>query len=404
MAQSSYGRLAWSNLAAQSADQVALAAAPIVAVIALGTGPGETGLLQAAQTLPFLLLAIPAGMLADRGSRRKLMAQAETLRVAALVGILALAATGMLTWQLLALFGFVAASGTVAYSVAVPALVPALVDREHLAKANARIELARTVATMAGPALGGLLVGWLGGANAFGIAAALSAMAVLLLTGLREPARQKSPTRPALEEAKEGARFVWQHSLLKPVFVTQFVFNMAFFVLMAVFVPHAVQNLGLSAAGTGFTLAAFGVGMACGALAVGRVMQMFPLGTVIAIGPVCGFAGALLMLATTRLPSPMLAAAAFFLLGSGPMLWTITTLTLRQSVTPQPLLGRVSAMFLLATGGRPLGAAIGAGVGAMLGIEAALAVAAACFLAQMLIVLASPVVRLEAQPELALAR
>src|SRR5450631_766571 len=72
-----FNRLAWSNLAAQSAEQVGLAAAPIVAVLAFGAGAGETGLLQTAQTLPFLLLAIPAGVLADRMSRRKLMAAAE---------------------------------------------------------------------------------------------------------------------------------------------------------------------------------------------------------------------------------------------------------------------------------------------------------------------------------------
>src|SRR5262245_62743364 len=86
-----FSRLAWSNLAAQSAEQIGLAAAPIVAVLALGAGAGETGLLQTAQTLPFLLLSIPAGILADRMSRRGVMAAAEGLRVASLVVILALA-------------------------------------------------------------------------------------------------------------------------------------------------------------------------------------------------------------------------------------------------------------------------------------------------------------------------
>src|ERR1700680_3094326 len=86
-----FTRLAWSNLAAQSAEQIGLAAAPIVAVLALGAGAGATGLLQAAQTLPFLLLALPAGMLADRTSRRLLMAAAELMRAASLLAILALA-------------------------------------------------------------------------------------------------------------------------------------------------------------------------------------------------------------------------------------------------------------------------------------------------------------------------
>src|SRR5439155_15094464 len=122
----SFSRLAWSNLAAQSAEQIGLAAAPIVAVLALGAGAGATGLLQTMQTLPFLLLSVPAGVLADRTSRRRLMAAAEALRASALAGILTLAYFGGLTLPLLALLGFVGACGTVAYSVAAPALVPSL--------------------------------------------------------------------------------------------------------------------------------------------------------------------------------------------------------------------------------------------------------------------------------------
>jgi len=86
----SFIRLAWSNLAAQSAEQIGLAAAPIVAVLALGAHEGETGLLQTAQTLPFLLFAFVFGVLADRTSRRRLMAGAEAVRAASLLAILVL--------------------------------------------------------------------------------------------------------------------------------------------------------------------------------------------------------------------------------------------------------------------------------------------------------------------------
>src|SRR5689334_14580854 len=89
-----FNRLAWSNLAAQSAEQIGLAAAPLVAVLALGAGAGATGLLQTAQTLPFLLLSIPAGVLADRMSRRRLMAGAEALRALSLCAVLILAELG----------------------------------------------------------------------------------------------------------------------------------------------------------------------------------------------------------------------------------------------------------------------------------------------------------------------
>src|SRR6516162_10825613 len=92
-----FNRLAWSNLAAQSAEQIALAAAPIVAVPTLGVAEGQTGLLQTALTLPFVLFAIPAGLLADRISRRSLMAGAEALRASALATIVLLISIGALS-------------------------------------------------------------------------------------------------------------------------------------------------------------------------------------------------------------------------------------------------------------------------------------------------------------------
>ena len=229
---STFNRLAWSNLAAQSAEQVALAAAPIVAVLLLGVGEGQTGLLQTALTLPFVLFAIPAGWLADRFSRRWLMTGSEALRAAALFAILLLTWLNWLTLPLLALLGFIAVCGTVAYSVAAPALVPSLVSPKLLATANARIELARTVAFAGGPALGGVLVGWIGAAPAFGFAAALSIIAVVLLPRIHEPACETAPRRHPLQDIKEGAAFVLYHPLLRPVFITQFVFGVAWFVIL----------------------------------------------------------------------------------------------------------------------------------------------------------------------------
>ena len=395
-----FNRLAWSNLAAQSAEQIALAAAPIVAVLMLGVAEGETGLLQTALTLPFILFAIPAGLLTDRISRRKLMAGAEALRAAALAGILVLIAIGELTLPLLCLLGFIAVCGTVAYSVAAPALVPSLVTPQLLPAANARVELARTIAFASGPALGGVLVGWVGAAPAFGFAAALSVIAVVLLSGIYEPRARAAPRRHPLQDIKEGASFVLHHALLRPVFVTQFIFNTGSFLVLAVFVPYAVRRLGLSATGVGTTLAMYGVGMVVGALAATRVMKRLAFGTVIGLGPVTGFVAAIVMAITTFVPAPWLAGLSFFLLGVGPILWVISTTTLRQSVTPPRLLGRVSAINILSYGARPLGSALGAIVGGFYGAEACLYLAVAIFGAQALVILISPAVALSRQPEM----
>jgi predicted MFS family arabinose efflux permease len=395
-----FNRLAWSNLAAQSAEQIALAAAPIVAVLLLGVGEGQTGLLQTALTLPFILFAIPAGLLADRFSRRWLMTGSEALRAAALAGILMLIWLDLLTLPLLALLGFVAVCGTVAYSVAAPALVPSLVSPDLLPAANARIELARTVAFASGPALGGVLVGWVGAAPAFGFAAALSVIAVVLLSGIYEPAREPATRRRPLQEIKEGAVFVLRHPLLRPLFITQFIFGTAWFVILAVFVPYAVRRFGLSASGIGMTLAMYGVGMVVGALSATRVMRRLQFGTVVALGPVIGLVASVVLALTTLIASPLLAGLGFFLLGVGPILWVISTATLRQSVTPPRLLGRVSAINTLSYGARPVGAAIGAIVGGLYSAEACLYLAVAIFGAQALVILMSPAVSLARQPEM----
>jgi len=395
---SAFTRLAWSNLAAQSAEQIGLAAAPIVAVLALGAGEAQTGLLHTAQTLPFLLLALPAGLLADRMMRRRLMAASEALRALSLIAILVLLALDRLTWPGLAALGFLGACGTVAYTVAAPALVPALVPRKDLVAANGRIELARTVAFIGGPALAGALVGWAGATPAFALAVALSLAAVLLLARIAEPARMTRPARHPAHDLREGARFVLRHRLLLPITVTQLIFNGAFFVLLSVYVPYAVRHLGLSAAQVGATLAIHGAGMIVGVLLAPLVARRVALGTMIAIGPVCGTIAAFAMLATIWLPTITLAAASFFLIGLGPMLWVISTTTLRQTVTPPELLGRVSSIAVLATGARTIGAATGALVGGLYGAEACLAVAAALFVVQALVILASPVAGLSRQP------
>jgi predicted MFS family arabinose efflux permease len=347
-------------------------------------------------------LSIPAGVLADRASRRRLMVAAEVVRAGSLIAILALAALGRLSLPLLALLGFVGAAGTVAYSVAAPALTPALVPRATLAAANGRLELARSAAFAAGPALAGALVGWIGAAPAFGVAAALSIGAATLLAGLDEPRRPAAPPRHVARDLADGAGFVFGHLLLRPVLLTAVVFNTAFFVLQAVYVPYAVHRLGLSASGVGATLATYGVGMVVAALLAGRIMRRLPFGAVIAIGPLAGLAAAIVMALTIWAPSPVLAGLSFFLIGAGPILWTIGSTTLRQAVTPGNMLGRASAIIGTATyGSRPIGAAIGAFVGGAYGAETGLLVAALGFLIQAVVILTSPVPRLVQQPGMA---
>jgi predicted MFS family arabinose efflux permease len=392
-------RLVGSNLAAQSAEQLSLAAVPIVAVLALGAGPGEIGLLATAQTLPFLLLSIPLGLLADRASRRTLMVASELLRTLAFAGLLGLVLFNQLSLAGLAVLGFIGAIGTVGFSVAAPAILPALVPREALARANGRLELARSVAFAAGPALAGALVSWAGAPAAFVLAAVLSGSAVALLLGIIEPARAAPAQRHPLLELQDGARLVWRSELLRPILLTAVAWNISWFVLQAAYVPYAVRVLGLDAGGVGLTLAGYGVGMIVGALLAPRVMAALPFGRAIQVGPAVSVMAAATMVATLLLPSAALAFAAFFLFGAGPIIWTITSMTLRQTVTPGAMLGRVSALFLTVNmGARPVGAALGGFVGATWGEAACLVLALAGFGVQAGLIFKSRVSQLRQLP------
>jgi predicted MFS family arabinose efflux permease len=394
-----FHRLAWSNLAAQSAEQIGLAATPIVAVYMLGAGAGQTGWLQTAQTLPFLILSVLLGVWSDQTSRKKLMACAEGLRCAALLVVLAAVVSKALSLPLLAVCGFIGACGTVAYNVAAPSLVTALVDRSAWATANGRTELARSVAYSAGPALGGLLVGAVGASAAFVVAAALSATAALLLAGIAEPKRAVGPRRRFSAELREGATFVAGNPLLRAIVLTAIFFNVGFFIVQAVYVPYASRQLGLSAFGVGATLAAYGAGMIVGALAAPHVTSRLKFGQVIIVGPLCGLAASLTLCATLIVPSAWLAAAAYFQLGVGPILWVISSTTLRQAITPEAMLGRVSALIATATyGARPVGALIGALLGGAAGAKPCLLVAVLAFVIQAVVILRSSAARLSDLP------
>jgi predicted MFS family arabinose efflux permease len=385
-------KLVASNLAAQSAEQLSLAAVPIVAVLILGAGPGEIGALATAQTLPFLLLSIPFGLWADRSSRRRLMVAAELLRGLSLLGLLVAVLAGQLSLGLLALLGFVGAVGTVGYSVAAPALLPALVPAAALAQANSRLELARSAAFAAGPALAGALVAWAGASAAFVLATLLSGSAVALLMRLHEPPRTPAAPRHPWLDLRDGALLVWQHALLRPILLTAAAWNVAWFVLQAAYVPYAMRALGLSASAVGLTLACYGAGMVAGALLAPRIVAGLSFGHAILLGPLVSVAAMATMVATLLWPHGVLAGVSFILFGVGPIVWTITSTTLRQTVTPSAMLGRVSALFLTVnTGARPLGAALGGWVGAHWGESACLWLALAGFALQAAVIVASQV-------------
>ncbi len=199
---------------------------------------------------------------------------------------------------------------------------------------------------------------------------------------------------------QEGAQFVWRHEYLRPMLLTGIAWNIAWFVLQAAYVPYAVRVLGLNTEAVGFTLGMYGAGMVVGALLAPRLVGAMRFGSAVQFGPAVSVAAAGAMVATLALPHGVLAGLSFFLFGAGPIIWTITTTTLRQSVTPDDMLGRVGAVFLTVNAGsRPAGAALGAVVGATWGEAACLVLAFSGFVLQAAIILTSRLSGLRALPK-----
>ncbi|VVE68478.1 major facilitator superfamily protein [Pandoraea captiosa] len=394
--------LARANLAAQFSEQMTLAVIPIVAVIALHANAQQTASLQAATTLPFLLLSLPAGVLADRYRRKPLMIGTEWLRAAALLLLFVLFQLQWLTLSALGLLGFAMATGTVVFGAAAPSLVATLVGPSHLLSANRRLETARSIAFTAGPALGGVLAGVASGMFAFVAAFVLSIASAFWLSRLPSEAVRARSRRHFVAELGEGIRFIATNAHLRSIVATAFVFNTSWYLLLAIFAYYAIDALGFSAQAVGIALGVYGFGMVCGAMGYAHLAQRLRFGHQILLGPVSAALAAVAMASTSiasgasgSLGVHAVVFTAFFLFGFGPIVWTISTTSLRQIVTPGGLVARVSAVTMTATfGARPLGAFLGAWIASAFGVRACLMAMAAGFLLQLAIIARSRAARL----------
>jgi len=379
-----------------AADQLAMAALPLTVVLGLGAGAGTVGLLLAVQAAAWLLCSMPAGLLVDRVPRRAALLLAGGLNVSGLGLAWAGSWAGLL--PLLGLGVFTASAGVVLYVLAAGSAVPDLVAREEMPRANARLELCRAVVTLLGaPLVGGLAVmGWLDAA--YGLAAVLAALGLAALSRLpRQPSVPRPEKPPLLAQLREGAGFVLGHPLLRGIGLCAIFWNMGFFALMAAFVPFALGVLALDPARVGLVQGGYGAGLLAGAALGPWCMRRLGPNAVLVIGPgVSVLAPLLLALAPPQ--ALALPLAAQVLIGFGPMMWLVCQMSIRQAVTPRPMLGRVGATLQVAIYGvRPVGALLG---GWLAGMSPAwgIALAGAFFAASTVAVLASKLVTLRAMP------
>ncbi|MFY0635398.1 MAG: MFS transporter [Vannielia sp.] len=348
-------------------DGVSAMAVPWLASL-LTRDPLLIALVPFAASLPWMLFAIPAGALVDRSDRQALMVRADILRMLLTVGIVALALRmpeGGGAGPVLALAGlaFLLGSAEVVRDNAAQTFLPAVVEPGDLETANGQLWSAEQVAGhFIGPPLAGFLIAWAVPAP-FVLDAVTFALAAWLVWAIATPRRVLPARRRLREELAEGWRWLRGQALLLRLAVMLGLINFMHMMWLTVLVLFSQEILGLNAAGHGLLLA---VG-ACGAVLGGM------------LGPrVSGRLGATatvrLALCLMPLPffmiglgaHPVLAGLALFMEAVAGMLWNIVTVSWRQRMIPDALMGRVNALYrFFGWGMMPLGALAGGAVVAL---------------------------------------
>lgn len=385
----------WSGQAVSdlgtSITQIAL---PTVAVFQLHAGPFELGLLSAFQRLPFPLLALPVGVWIDHLPRRRVMILADIGRMLALGSIPITAIAGSLSLVQLYIVAAVIGVLTIFFDLAYLAYVPALVGRENLGDANAKLQLSSSVSDVAGPGLGGLLIQAVGAGQAIAVDAAsylVSFVSVIWIRGEDvRPVRAGPPVSP-FANLKEGVAHVFGHPLLRSLILC--IGGAVVVVHMADpnLYPFLYKTLNLSPGTVGLVLSVGGVGSIAGALVSRRVAARLGPGWTLTISG--AVTGVMIMLQTTArfgLAIPIL-VATYLIIGVMNPIHDVTQVSLRQMLTPDRLQGRMNSVFrTVFWGAWPIGNVIGGYVGSVLGPVPAILIGGAGFVIFSIVTLVTP--------------
>ena len=370
-------RLLANQAGAFLGDAVLMAAFPLLAV-QVTRSPALVSAVAASATLPWLVVGLPSGVLADRWDRRRLMAGAS-LAACGLLAVLAVAVgAGLDSVVVLAAVAFGVGCMQVVAGNAGSAILPQVVSGGSLTAANAWLYSAQQVAgQLAGPPLAGVLIGVALTAPVVAAAGCYGLAAAVLMTWRSFPAQARAAPGQSLgRQLTSGFRFLFRQRQLLTFAVLTAVLNLAWEAVLSVLVLYAVSPgpLGLSRAEYGFLLAALAVGGVGGAALAPRVTGRIGRGHI--------FAAVLAVLAAALAlpalwPQPLATAAALAAMGAAGSLYNVTTVAYRQRITPPALLGRVTASYrLFAHGAIPLGAVAGGFVASQLSVRAVFPVAA----------------------------
>lgn len=362
-----------ANLGSSLGDGIARTAAPLLAV-QLTSDPLLVAGVAALQMVPWLLFAIPAGLIIDAVDRRHALALANTLRALLAVGLLVLAATGTLTIWWLYLVIFLFGIGETVYDGAIRAVVPSIVPKALLPRANGRIEGAETIVQnfLAGPLTSVLfavtvLIPLGANAAAYALAAVLAFALPAVASGrqfaVAKPAKtgEFAERVPWYRALAEGFRFIFgSRMLVTLLFLSTFV-GLCFSAATAPFVLFLVERLGLPEALFGAFLLTGAFGALIGSFIAAPIARRWGSGRTMAVA---NLVSVVPLMFAGLFPSLWVTGAVYFVTSIGVLVWNVHVMSLRQSIIPGRLLGRVHGSWrTVLWGSMPLGAVIGGLIG-----------------------------------------
>jgi MFS family permease len=384
--------------------EITALALPLIAALSLDASPLQMGVLAAAGQLPFFLLSLPAGVWVDRVRRRPLLIGTDLASALLLLSVPVAAAIGEVRFAQLCLVAFGVGALAVVGEVAHYAYTPSLLGRADLVEGNSKFQVSHSAAAAAGPGLGGLLIQLLSAPVAVLLDAASFLASALLVRAIDRP--EPVPAHPTAAETPArqiaaGLRALLGHPLLRPIVLAGSVANAFLNASLALYVLYATRELGLDAATIGLVFAVGGVFAVPGALLAPWAGRVFGVGRAIIGGWVLSALAAFLVPLAGGPTAAVVAvlAAARALDGVTETVANIHQWTLRQSVTPDRLQGRVTASHrFVVYGAGAFGAMMGGALGSALGPRAALVVCATGALLAFASLLFSPLRHLREQP------
>ncbi|CAG0981840.1 MFS transporter [Dokdonella sp.] len=371
-------RRMWASLTITSfGAQVTHLALPLTAAILLHATPLEMGVLVALETLPFALFSLQAGVLLDRVRKLPIVIVANLSRALALAVIPLAAFTGRLSIEVLYAVGFFCGIQNVVGGAAYQVLLARMAGRRRLVEANAKISLGETGSALVGPGFAGVLIQALTAPFAILADAAAFLASAVMLRRLSVPSDVPHPgPRPGIvHEIVEGLKLVRRNATLWSLAWLAGLWQLLHHAQIAVLILFATRELGLSAGAIGLAYMFGGLGCIVAAATAERLAARYGVGPMI-VHALTATAVAWQLYGLVAGPAWIATIAlglAMLLFDFGGVMFGVQYLSLRQAITPDRLLGRMTAtMRFLTVAAAPLGSLAGGALATLIGLRATL--------------------------------